>query len=765
MRIASAEPGVLMEPSRFPRGQSVQTWLDVVLGEGPPDPWRRLRRLLPMVDASMDAADRLALHRCLWSVWKDTPASVRAQAAALLDGRYRLLCDWMDLDWAHPQTRQRLAAVHLQPHSGWPQAPDYVLALLDQPDAQGEMTPAQQGWWRCLAHLRLAPWAIDLVQAEIWSTWVADATAQECVMWSAGMSVMFEILVRAGQHGPATDILAECIAAGRADVIAVEPLCCWLEGEHPLRLGARWQSAWLKPGSVGHAAWRARLRTSVHRASVISRLDHLESQLAARGAGHDGGEPESLHDAWRLLAMLDRCYVLALSGCLPSQAIELLMAPGQLAPASVAGLWHVFAHQCMQSGQAIAALSALARARSARSDEEVRQTLAQLLALVVEEMPATAAPALRQVIDQLEQGSQGGAQSAEAHAWCALNRGLIPGHWLKSAVQAMCARLAADGALEPAATDRQRDLSSAGRLWKELRSDEVHADEAARYLASEPLQDWLPWLRTARGVRSHLWIDSRHEGSSNDELLIVFSCLESRHGFANFRGLAGKMKGKSLLFVNNPEFDWYSGGTFDDVVGLIQSEVFPRFPVEKVCCYFGSMGGYGALALARYFGFRAIVFNPQVDLDLWAAFRPVERERLWRASALGAGCAVMSPWPSASLCLMVGSGTADREALSALIPGLAACCHGSFIIRKFPDAVHAGLIGRVVHEPIADFLERTMARLTRLARLGEALSDCADECSLTPVEDVDALWRQIDESDCLQVEIISRAGRVFFGPA
>lgn len=576
---------------------------------------------------------------------------------------------------------------------------------------------------------------------------------------------MFEILVRVGQPDSAMEILADCVLAGCADAISADALCSWLEGQHPLRLVGGLQSGWLKAGSdIARAAWRARLKASVHRDELVDRLGRLECTLVARGASCEGGLPENDNNSWRLLSMLDKCYALAQQHRLPQQALDLLMEHAQLAPVSVSGLWRVFAHQCMHTGNPVAALSALAKARLFQPDPDLRQTLARLLDIFCDEIPSGAVPAARQIIMQLEQGSCGGASSPEAQSWRVLDSVLSELHWLKSPVSAMCARLATEGGLEFSATDRQRDLPVAKIIWERLKEDEVHASEAHRNLRSEPLHEWLPWLQRSPGLRDHLWLEPRECGSANNELLIVMSCLESRHGFAHLKALREGLKDRHLLFINNPEFDWYSGETFDDLVRLMNERVFSKFRVDQVSCYFGSMGGHGALALARHFGFRAITFNAQVDLDLWAAFRPAERTRLWRASDRGASQRLMQAWPRASLCLMTGSGTADREALSALIEGLAACQKGNFIIMKFPDPIHAGLIARVVHGSLPQFLDRTAHRLARLDQIDIPQIDDVEEQLLTPVECAHALWRQVAECDRLQIEICIRNGRIFSGP-
>jgi hypothetical protein len=106
------------------------------------------------------------------------------------------------------------------------------------------------------------------------------------------------------------------------------------------------------------------------------------------------------------------------------------------------------------------------------------------------------------------------------------------------------------------------------------------------------------------------------------------------------------------------------------------------------------------------------VFNPQTDLDLWAAFRPRERRCCGARSAtprladLPAGA-----WERTPLYLACGSATADREALSVVIAQLRRCAHASAIIEKFDDDNHAGLMARISGGPVAPVLAREAVRL------------------------------------------------------
>jgi hypothetical protein len=194
--------------------------------------------------------------------------------------------------------------------------------------------------------------------------------------------------------------------------------------------------------------------------------------------------------------------------------------------------------------------------------------------------------------------------------------------------------------------------------------------------------------------------------------------------------------------------------------------VLPQFERRRVSCYFGSMGGHGALKLALQFGFRAVVFNPQVDLDLWALFRPHERQRLGAAerhARLGDWPA--AAWADAPLCITLGSGTADRLALAALITHLRGLDHGQFIIEKFADPAHAGLVRRIaVAGDVPRHVDMASQRLAELRALpddGPALA--AAGLHELPPDAHDAFWRALDDACRLKLEIVLRGGRLYRG--
>ena len=734
-------------PRSYPRHQSVQDWISGLPSSL--DAAQRLRQMLPLVAADIDPDDRLALHRHLWQLWRSVDAPTRVAATQWLDGRLAPWCRLMAGEWDAPATWLGLAEWHLVRSGHCPQAPDYVLALLAAHDQTGSAARPEAQWVAVRARLDLDDQSLSPQEAERLLGQTVSVVDAGCAPWADGIVRIFELAVRVGNAALAAQTLVQCVQGGAAAALSPRWFRCWLEGDGVLALSAPLQAQWLQPARLPDPAWRARLLLALRRASVRERVRDL---CAALDGGSASVPPAPESPGWRMLGALDACHDLAASGELPEPAVRTLMDSGALAPAAVAALCRALALQAMDRGDAKTAFRALAEARAADSDAVARQWLSALLQLLGDEGLAS----VQQLCVQLDSGSDGAAGGEELAQWQRLASDEDVPAALRTLARAMLARGLLDGALEARATDRRRDLRQAAALWRSLADNIDHADEAQRRLASEPLRDWLPWLADGPG-REHLWIPPQSEQASG-ELLIVLSCLESRHGFAQVRGLQRAMPGHHLLFVHNPEFNWYSGAVFEELAELVRARVLPAFAPERVSCYFGSMGGHGALKLATRFGFRAVVFNAQTDLDLWACFRPQERQRLW-AAAEGARIEVPSgvDTPVASLYLAVGSETADREALTCLIASLRHCQHGQVIVEKFADPHHAGLVRRIARQDIPDFIGQAAQRLTAL----QALPAQPPGMVTVAAHQQDSFWAQLDAASALKVEIVWRGGQLF----
>ena len=112
---------------------------------------------------------------------------------------------------------------------------------------------------------------------------------------------------------------------------------------------------------------------------------------------------------------------------------------------------------------------------------------------------------------------------------------------------------------------------------------------------------------------------------------------------------------------------------------------------------------------------------------------------------------------AAPLYLAVGSDVADREALSVLIESLRVCRDGQFIIEKFADPHHAGLVRRIAQQGIPAFIAQSAGRLAALRTLPE---DPPGMVAVARSQQA-SFWAQLDAAPALKVEIVWRNGRLF----
>ncbi|MFM2067735.1 MAG: hypothetical protein RLZZ584_2644 [Pseudomonadota bacterium] len=823
-----------------PHAETLQQWLDHLADEGGPGPAGLLRRLLPLVDADIDAADRLALHRRLWALWAEADGATRLATATGLDGRHAPWCDWMHTPWHAPATWLALARAHLDGSCGAPLAPGYVLALLDSHEPHPAPLQPAARWLRLRARLSLDDADLAPATAAGLVDEVLEHVRRGTLPWPTGMATVFEIAVRCGADELAARTLEACVigrpgthgvdgqgtpgddSQGGAAAIAPAWFCRWLGAGQPLQLRAPLQAHWLQPARLRDPGWRRQLFAALQREAPRQRLLalHLALEQALGQAPAPPPDAPPTHLAWRGLRTLDRAYALAEQGALTTDIAHSLMTSGMLPPDAAAALCRALALQALDAGDAQAAAAALAQARLATPDAQARHWLADLLMLLLpqpaadladlaglaglaegaEEACARAAPPhpAQALAGLLRAGSDGTPDGPEWPLWQALQHcaGDAPGSaTLREIATAMLARAHLHGWLQAGKGVRRADLPRAAALWQALAGAAADActppdgaspagaaapataanatghatalhDEARRALASAPLQHWLP--RQARGPapghEPHLWVEPG--GTPTGELLVVLSCLDSRHGYAQVERLRAALPGHHLLFVNNPAFDWYSDASFDALVALVEQRVLPHFGRDRVSCHFGSMGGHGALKLALQFGFRAVVFNPQVDLDLWALFRPHERQRLWAAGRHARpGDWPAQAWADAPLYLAVGSGTADRLALGVLIDQLRRLHHGQFIVEKFADPVHAGLVRRIALDGNVprhvDLASRRLAVLRALPDDAAALAGAG--LHELPHAARDEFWRTLDDACQLKLEIVLRGGRLYRG--
>jgi hypothetical protein len=705
-----------------------------------------LRHLLVHVEASLHPQDRVALYEALGSVVRGlAPATVREAATKLFDGRYRPLLAWLGspaeaveaIAWAHlPGADHRLFAADAPFVQAWLAHHGCATPALALAAIRARI--AGHGW-AGLAHDEQV-----LAEQRLCLQTVEEAT----VLAGPALCTAFELAVVAGSEQAALSLLAACVQAGAHAGVRPALLRTWIEGDGaawPLALQGSLQAQWLRPSALHQPAYRAALVRSLQRPALRSRCLLLDALLTSPGLA----APPERRAAWPALAALDGVYAAADAGEPIGNAAALLEG-GSLAPAAVAALQRRCALEAMDQGDPHAAGVALAAARAALGDPQDAAVLQQLL-LAVDEAAvrhAAAAAGLPQQGDWL-----GPRWQDELPLWRAL--AARPHEHLQPLAAYQLALLHTDGSWTPCATQKTQQLQAAQALWTELSAHPAHAARALRRLQGASLRLMVDAERRDAG-RPHLWLPSPEPDARR--LLIVFSCVDSHHSYTQVNALVQQMRGHHLLFINNPELNWYSDAVFDEVAQLIEARVLPRFAPGDVSCYFGSMGGHAALKFALHFGFQALVFNPQVDLALWAAFRPQQRAMLLQARLhTDVQDAPVAAFEQSPVCYFVGSSVADREAFSLWLARVRDCSHGSFIVEKRPDPHHAGLIARVAPPGgTVALLQRSLQRLHELRGMARPGMHAEVPATLLP-----RWWQQLDLAAALKVEILIRDGRVY----
>ena len=478
------------------------------------------------------------------------------------------------------------------------------------------------------------------------------------------------------------------------------------------------------------------MQAALRRPAPRRRLRQLADRLQALGAP-DVAAAAPPAEPLRLLAALDQACALIEGGGDAVPALRSLLVPEMLAPATLAAIWRASADAHAARGDAAGELLALTQARRRRADAPLRTRLAARLAAA----GAPPAPAF------------GADWRDEKPYWQAL--AAHPDPVLHGLATLQLAQLATHGQLEPRAPRRQQDLAEAHRHWQQLAGHGTHGDTAQQALR-DPLQTVCrPALQHAHG-EDFLWFETPGARS----VTVVFSCIATHHGFAEVGTLRGRLPGQHLMFVRCPDRNWYSDGSYERVHALLQAQVATRFAREQVTCWYGSKGGHGALKMALAFGWRAIVFNPQTDLDLWAAFRPRERALLWGAERHARLAEVnVAAWERSPVYYACGSHTADREALSVAIDRWRRCRHLDLIVEKFDDGNHAGLMARISGGAVAAALQRIGQRLRRLQ------GGDAPEGEPLPVAAQAAFWDELDAARSAKVEVCVRDGRLWWQPS
>jgi hypothetical protein len=756
--------------TRFPHRQTVAQWLQASAQAGDPP---GLRRLLPLVQARLDGVQRLDLHRALWAAWAAAGEGERFEARQRHDGRYAGWCTWMALPLTAPLTVHRLATAHLCDGETVPELqfvpprdPEYVGALLAE--AGVDLSAPRWALPALKAGLMRAPGvsagaspamsqaAMDAVVARA----MEGATAPRPVLIALG----FAVAVHHADAAAATRWLVRGLSEGRPVPWPRDALLRWIEGAEgaqlpmdrlPLLLQPALQRDWLRPERLHDPAWRATLAATLARPALRRRLQALEAALP-QPLRADPAQAVPRGPAWTALRSLDTVYARALDGALPLPACRALLDGGALADPARAALARLMALRHFDLGELQAAAGALAQARAAGCP----QAAGWLAGLLRRLAPVPT----RALADALAAGHADAAADGDEHrAWQALEADPAVPTPVAALAMAMLARLATEGRLAPTAARRRCDPAQALPRWRALAAVPELAAEARAALEGGLLAHAAPWF-VPRGTdgapMDHLWVPPRRPvpAGATARLWIVPSCVLDAHRWSHLRGLIGALPQDTLLFVNNPDGNWYGDAAFDALAALVRQRVLPRFRPEQVCCYYGSMGGHAALKLALAFGFQALVFNPQTDLDLWAAFRPGERERLWSVQRHGSldDTAVWRDTPTWIAC---GADTADREAFSWLVRLWQHAPHARLLLQKVDDPAHAGLIARL-GTPAATLIRQ---RADRLQAMRAADAPPADATPV-PAAATGAFWSQVDAARTLSLEVWVQDGRVAHRP-
>lgn len=711
-----------------------------------PDARAALQRLVVYLDADLDGPQRVALCHALWSCHQRLDDDTRAGIARTLDGRHARRLALPGTDWHDPALITHLAATApAAAHA------DFVPALLAEhgldPLAAPDSVPPRLLLCAVQAMLRGARARLDADRIGQLQAATLHAAGHDAELLPQGLAVLFDLALHAADAGTATAVLAELLHHGHARCLDTDRVRTWLDGsaftddedhQRPLLMAAAWQRQWLQP-----AAWADRrhldaLHGALQRPAPRQRLEQLATQLDELAAASTPAPPARSgpprREALQALSALDGAWALVDRGGDAATALLPMLEPGTLAPQAISAVWRASARCHARQGDREGQALALARARRFHATPALRAELAALLPSPVPEL--------------------GPDWAQEEGRWQALADDPVS-PWRHLATF-LLATLYTEGLLEPRPPLRCQRLPQAQALWQRLAGVPRYARAAAAAL-SHPLQTVLRPALSHDGGLEHLWFDT--PGAT--QVMVVFSCVATHHTYAEVSALKGRLGGHHLMFVRCPAKDWYTDSTYDAVHALLKARVTSRFAPGDVVCWYGSMGGHGALKFALAFGWRAITFNPQTDLDLWAAFRPRERHLLWgaqRHAALAEG--QPGAWQRTPLYLACGSATADREALSVVVAQLRRCAHASAIIEKFDDDNHAGLMSRISGGPVAPVLARIDQRLRQLQADGVLPG-------LQPVDAIDAApwWDALDAARSLKVELQVREGRLWWQPS
>ena len=239
------------------------------------------------------------------------------------------------------------------------------------------------------------------------------------------------------------------------------------------------------------------------------------------------------------------------------------------------------------------------------------------------------------------------------------------------------------------------NYSKAREYFRELTDNPL----VTKYLKHPKLAIYLDIEKTTSNGVNYLFFEKKF----NNKLLIIFSCAFSYMHYTQLREFYQKNR-INVLFINNPLLNWYHGSEWDRVESIMREVVFPKFNKENITTYFGSMGGYGALRVSLTYGIKSIVFNPQIDLNLWIKHRPIISTRLNREKLVHIQDFDISSFEKTPIYLATSSSIEDVEVFKIFVNKISLCRDGLFIIEKIKDNVHAGIFARIYKQNQQDII-------------------------------------------------------------
>jgi len=245
------------------------------------------------------------------------------------------------------------------------------------------------------------------------------------------------------------------------------------------------------------------------------------------------------------------------------------------------------------------------------------------------------------------------------------------------------------------------------------------------------------------------------ENQESDELLIVFSCAGSYSRYTQLKLFYEKNK-TNVLFINNPKYNWYHGSEWERTQKIIEQVALKNFTKENIISYFGSMGGYVALRVGLTYGFRTVVFNPQIDLNLWIRHRPSISVRLNQEKELvHLQDLPIELYENTPIYYITSSSMEDVEAFKIFIDKISLCKKGLFIIEKIPDNVHDGIFGLT-------YKGREQEAILGLAKMQQHYYPLSSYVKLdNKVEELEVFWTTVKESMSLRLIIQIRESSVY----